>query len=122
MLAEFEPLLAAAFKAAMLEPALLTETLVLAELLFRASPLRAEPPVVFPLTLAEPEDAPWLLLFATFALLLLFRATRVDPLNRIWLFEYGPVVPIVPVAAEANPALRLTPSTDTATIRSNFFI
>ncbi len=50
----------------------MTFRVVLVLLLLELLPLVAEPPLVLPLTLAEPELAVWVLLFLTVRLLLLF--------------------------------------------------
>lgn len=100
----------------------LTDTLELAELLLRASPLRAPPAVVLPLAFAEPELASWSFELSTSAELELLTVVEVEPLNSTWLLEPGPVVPILPEAADAKPALRTTPDTANPNVLSNFFM
>ena len=122
MLAVFVPPAPRPLSAAADDPALLIEALVFAELLLLATPDVAPPPVVLPDTLADPEVDPWVLTFATvaeFVFVSTFVPTTVDV---IVLVEPGPVVPIVPVAADTSPTLRPTPINAAASACSNFFI
>jgi len=122
MLPEFEPLPFAPLSADALELELLTETLELAELLLLALPLLAPPALVLCVAEALPESAFWSLLLLTPAELEFLTVVDVVPLWVIWLLESGPVVPILPEAADAKPALRTTPDTANPNVLSNFFM
>lgn len=84
---------------------LLTLTEAPTELLFAAEPLPALPASVLPETFAEPEDAPWPLLFDTPRWLLFETLIWLDITDLTTFVEYGPVAVTVPspVAAAAIP-------------------
>ena len=108
--------------AAAAAPALLRLALVLLELELLTAPVDAPPPVVLPVTAAAPLAPACVLVFVTAATLVGRIVAVFASLNAIVFDELGPVVPIVPVCADANPVLRPTPNAVTAKARSNFFI
>lgn len=79
-------------------PPLLILTQVRAPLLFEALPECALPPIVFPLTLADPLVADWLLLFDTPTLLALNQKPLLLDDVVMVLLEPGPVVLILDCA------------------------
>ncbi len=86
--------------------ALLTATVLEVLLLFPALPLVAEPPLVLPETLAEPEVEPWVLALVKPSVLLFCWLTVLLLLTLAWLVEPGPVVPTVTELAAATPIPR----------------
>ena len=68
-----------------------------------ASPELAEPPLVLPDTLAEPELALWLFQFDTSRSFHTVRLQLQVLVLHTWLFEPGPVVLMLTVSAEASP-------------------
>ncbi len=69
-----------------------------------ADPLKALPPKVFPLTLADPDVADWLLLLLIPTLLVCDIKIPVLDVLLPLLYDPGPVVPIVIVLAAAVPS------------------
>lgn len=105
--------------------ALFTLAEALKLLLFEAAPEPAEPALVLPETVAVPELAPCPLLLLTPRLLLLLTLATQESLFITWLFESGPVVPILPELAPAIvpiPAMRLSDVIATPATFTIFFI
>lgn len=84
------------------------------ELLLEAFPVDAEPPLVLPETVAEPELALWELVLVTLKLLLLVTVAVVVLLLVTWLFELGPVVEMVPELEPPPDAPANTPAPEEA--------
>lgn len=101
---------------------LLIFTVVFDVLLFEALPLVAEPPVVFPLTLALPELALWLFEFVTVTVLLLFTFTDELLLDVTVLLLPKPVLEIVEVLVAADATLPTSPATPTNPVMSAIFL
>jgi hypothetical protein len=96
---------------------LLTVTLIVVELVFDALPVVAEPPLVLPLTLAEPVLADWLFVLVTLMQLLFSTFTEFFETNRTSFSELGPVVLIDPLLLPPDgmlqsPAPELVTRTD----------
>lgn len=91
-------------------------TVVLLELVFPADPLTALPPLVLLLTLAEPEEAFWLLELVTLTFGALMIVAVLLPLIVIWLFEPGPVVEIVALFDPPPPPAIVKPLPKVTTV------
>lgn len=68
--------------------------------MLEAAPVVAEPPVVFPATVASPVEALWQLVFVTLKLLSLFTVSLFKTLELIVLLESGPVLEMFPNEGE----------------------
>ena len=101
-----------------LQPPFVTPTLRFVELLFDALPVVALPPDVLPDVVALPLDEVCTLVFETPITLVFVTVHEVLALFVHVLVEPGPVVDIVQVAAEADPAKSSGLTVSTASIDS----